>query len=226
MSEEIEQGSAEWFQARCGAFTASEFWALCERDKRSKTPKYLAERHNVIMRVVAERLTGYPAKDEFFSKATQWGKDVEPATITAYEVDTGYITRECGFIKHPKYTFAGASPDRLVGDDGGVEAKSPKNIMIHLERINAPMPREMIWQCIGGMWVTGAKWWHWISYSPLIAANHPDIGLVLHRIERGGVIKLEDEELVVDECIALLEREILAAESAVRSILKGYGVKT
>lgn len=200
-----EQGTEQWLLDRCGKFTASEFWALVEK---TKAGKFYSERDNIIKRVAFERLTGRPAKEQFSSRATEHGKTLEPYNIEAYEIRTGNIVEKVGFLLHPRFSFAGASPDGLVSADGGVEAKSPKDHTIHIERLLNGMPSEMKWQCIGGMWVTGRQWWDWTSYDADLAAAEPSLGLYVCRVER-------------DEAeIAALEAAVLQAEVEVQNLIR------
>lgn len=55
--------------------------------------------------------------------ATRWGIQFEPAARAAYEVETGNFVTETGLWVHPKYDWMAASPDGLIGTDGGVEIK-------------------------------------------------------------------------------------------------------
>lgn len=201
----VEQGTDDWFLQRSGKFTASEFWALVEK---TKSGKFYSDRDKIIKRVAFERLTGRPARDEFSSRATEHGKTLEPYNIEAYEIRTGNIVEKVGFLLHPRFIFAGASPDGLVGTDGGVEAKSPKDHTIHIERLLDGMPHEMKWQCIGGMWVTGRQWWDWTSYDADLAAAEPALGLYVQRVE------------CTQEEIDALEIAILQAEAEVQSLIK------
>jgi hypothetical protein len=78
-------------------------------------------RANYLRRVVAERLTGKPC--ETFSGAhMQRGQAQEPDARMRYEVASGNIVEEVGFMRHAEIA-AGCSPDGLIDDDGGVEIK-------------------------------------------------------------------------------------------------------
>ena len=54
---------------------------------------------------------------------TAYGTEHEPDAVFAYEAHTGALTEETGFWVHPEHDWLGASPDRLVGDAGLLEAK-------------------------------------------------------------------------------------------------------
>jgi hypothetical protein len=110
----VIQGSPEWFAARCGNATASEFGAVLAKGQ-GKT------RANYLRRVVAEILTGKPC-ETFSGPHLQRGQAQEPGGRMRYEATTGNFVEEVGFIKHADLR-AGCSPDGLVDDDGGCEIK-------------------------------------------------------------------------------------------------------
>lgn len=106
----------------------------------------------------------------------------------AYELETGNVVQQVGFITHPDFPSVGASPDGLIGTDGGLELKCPRSSAIHLERFLSGIPAEYIPQIQGCMWVTGRKWWHFCSYDPRMPASHqllhilvPRDDLIMHR---------------------------------------------
>jgi hypothetical protein len=76
----------------------------------------------------------------------------------------------------------GASADGLVGRDGGVEVKcwvDPAKLRKVLLDRNASEVRK---QCLGGMWVTGRKWWDFVLYCPALAVCGLDFTVI--RINR------------------------------------------
>ena len=44
----------------------------------------------------------------------------------AYELAFDIMLDKVGFAVHPSLEFSGASPDRLIGEDGVLEVKCPK----------------------------------------------------------------------------------------------------
>jgi hypothetical protein len=60
---------------------------------------------------------------------------------------------------------AGCSPDGLIGEDGGIEMKCPLP-HTHLKYLLAgTLPADYAAQVHGSMYVTGRKWWMFVSYS-------------------------------------------------------------
>lgn len=159
---ELEQGSQEWLDARCGLLTASTIGRLI-------TPSTLKVADNetsrgLTMTLAAERITGhvdyvYPTAD------MQRGTDDEPYARDAYRQafapvdEVGFITLETGGYK------LGYSPDGLVGPTGLIEIKSrkPKE---HLKTVLKGLPPlENMAQMMAGMFITNREWCDYISYS-------------------------------------------------------------
>lgn len=198
MSDELQR-TEEWHQARCGKFTGSRFVDVMARNKKTGEP--LKAYHDLIMDIVVERMTQKPIEGPT-GYALQWGTDVEPFAREAYELETGLSVVESGFIVHPLHDFAGCSPDGLVGDDGGLEMKCPKSSAIHLERFIEGVPAEYVPQIQGCMWVTGRRWWDFVSFDPRMPESHQ---LFVRRVER-------DESYINKLAIAVLEAEQLVVE--------------
>lgn len=208
-----DQRTDEWFAERAGRITASQMHiAALPRERgefksgpRKGQPKpQLKALDDYAHQLAAERLTGKPRK-QANGYALEWGRGVEPAAITAYQAETGYIVTACGFVRHAKYDFIGASPDFLVNEDGGGEVKSPESTEVHLETLLCGLPREHIEQIQGGLWVTGRQWWDFVSYHPDFP---PEFRIYIQRVPR-------DEAF-----IAGLESACLALEADVQAILQ------
>ena len=201
-----EQGSEAWKAERAGRWTASRFAGLIAADK--KTGKPLKSRADAIWNCVVERMTGQPA-DSAGGFALQWGTEVEPAAREAFELETGKVVQQAGFMVHPQYSFAGASPDGLIGDDEGLELKSPYSSSVHLSRFIEGVPSEYLIQIHGCMWVTGRAWWDFVSYDPRQQEKFRILKIRVNRDEE-FIRKLEaavlDAELAAQELQARLER--------------------
>ncbi len=189
-----EQGSQEWLAERSGRWTGSKFADLMAADKR--TGKALKCRADAIWNVVVERMTGEPVEGPG-GFALQWGSDVEDFSREAFELATGKIVEQVGFLVHPRYEFAGASPDGLIGDDEGLELKCPRSSSVHLSRFLDGVPGEYLIQIHGCMWVTGRKKWYFASFDPRMPPSHQ---LLIIPVLRD------------DEVIAAIEAAVLAAE--------------
>lgn len=208
----MDQRTAQWFDARAGKITASMMHVvMLERDRvpfksgprkgQNKPP--LKALSDYAHQLAAERLTRKP-RNMARGAALDWGREVEGAAVAAFEAETGLIVTACGFIQHPVYDFIGASPDFLVGDDGGGEIKCPESSEVHLETLLTGLPAEHIEQIQGGLWTSGRKFWHFVSYHPDF---DPSLRLYVQRVERDN------------EYIKKLEAACLEMESDVQAIL-------
>jgi len=116
-------------------------------------------------KIAAERLTG-EAGHNYQSADMLHGIATEPEAINAYEWETGNTVTSAGFITLDDTAYIGCSPDGLVGEDGGVEVKCPiPSTHIGWFVSGDTLPSEHRAQVQGSMWVTGRKWWGFISYT-------------------------------------------------------------
>lgn len=183
----MEQRTAEWFAARLGKVTASRVGDLMARTKSG----YSASRKNYMAELVIERLTG-KWQDGFESAAMRWGTEIEPMARSEYEARTGELVDEVGFIDHPSIPMFGASPDGLVGKDGGLEIKCP-NTATHIEYLTGgSIDRAYIIQMHVGMMCTGRAWWDFLSFDPRLPEN---LSYFCVRVKRDDalVAEIEDE---------------------------------
>lgn len=204
------QGDDAWHEDRRGCFTASIFGALnYEKGEFKSGPRKGQQRPppksrmDEIDRVIAELLTGR-CKERVNAPQFDYGHEMEPVAMAVYEAKVGELVEMCGFIRHGKFEFAGASPDFLVGDEGGGEIKCPMSITVHATTLRTGLPDEHIEQIQGGLWVTGRKWWDFVSYNPHFP---PGLDLYVQRVYR-------DEEV-----IARIEADVCSAWEEVQQEL-------
>lgn len=198
------QGSPEWLAERCGKVTASRVADMMARTKSG----WGASRANYAAELIAERLTGRPA-ERFQSQAMAWGTETEDQAAAAYAFMHDATLELAGFVPHPVIAMSGASPDRLVGEDGLVEIKCP-NTATHIETLlSGSIPQKYIYQMQWQMACTGRRWCDWVSYDPRL----PDhLSLFVSRVNRDNdmIEALERETLAflaeIDATIAKLQR--------------------
>ena len=158
---DIEQGTPEWFAARCGIVTASIVGQLVTaktfKPAENETARMLT---NLL---VAERITGRVVEG-FTSAAMERGKFDEPFAREAYSENHAPVT-EVGFMVREFDGYRiGYSPDGLVGDNGLIEIKS-REPKIHIATILADaVPAENIAQCQAGLLVSGREWIDYVSF--------------------------------------------------------------
>lgn len=207
---DCEQGTYPWFEARCGRLTASrasDFMAVLKRSTNEAAP-----RRNYRTELLTERLTG-KVQDHYVSKEMEWGSANEGFARTAYEMHTGEEADLVGFIFHPYLDYAGASPDSLVGTDGGLEIKCPAS-STHLEWFTAGVvPEEHRDQMYMNMLCAERNWWDFVSYDPRLPAKLQFFGRRLQRDDK-RIAEIEREILKLNA-----EIEFLAAELGVETIL-------
>lgn len=156
---DCDQNSPEWEAARLGIPTASCF-------KKIMTSKAIPSksRTEYLYKLAGEKITGEKANG-FYSKAFERGHEREQESADLYQFMTGADVQTVGFCFFDELKRFGASPDRLVGEDGGFETKDAEP-HVQLKRLNEGWTgAEHYLQCVGCMYVTGRSWWDLQSYS-------------------------------------------------------------
>lgn len=193
---DCKQGEPEWFAARIGVATASNFSKVLAKGQGVTRSRYL-------MQLLAEVATGQKA-DSYTSAQMQWGIDNEPEARQAYEMMFDVDVQQVGFCKHS--ARIGASPDGLVGDRGLLEIKCPDTVT-HLETIfSGKAPTEYKAQMQGQIWVCERDWCDFVSYDPRVVNGNPFFCVRVNRDEE--YIKTLDAEVnrFVEELEALIAR--------------------
>jgi len=166
---DCEQRSEEWFEARLGIPTSSNFNKIVTSEgKPSKQAK------NYLHKLAGEFVSG-AEEESYQSIAMIKGIEKESDARTLYELIEGTEVEEVGFCLEGNY---GASPDGLVGDNGEIEIKCPI-ISTHVSYLlNRQLPTEYFQQVQGQMLVTGRDWCDFMSFypglKPLIVRVHRD----------------------------------------------------
>lgn len=195
----MDQGTSEWFAARCGNVTASRITDVMTKTKSG----YGAGRKNYMAALVVERLTGEVA-DSFTNDAMRWGTETEPMAREAYEAAREVFVIEDGFMPHPTIERTGASPDGLVGDDGMIEIKAP-NTATHLDTLlSQTIPRKYILQMHWQMDCYDRQWVDFVSFDPRL----PDgLQMFIKRVDRDEAL-LEEIRVEVQLFLAELDAKI------------------
>jgi hypothetical protein len=214
----IRQRTAEWYTARLGKFTASNFATLMSGpvDKSSQFSKSAL---SYIMEVAMQL---YLNKSTFRQDtvATRWGMKKEGEALLEFERVTGFAVNESGFILHPQFPDVGATPDAIVVENnlpGNLvlaQVKCPfsqKNHLQYTRRIHDAVSlkkyRSSIhWQIQGELWVTGASHSYFVSFDPRQWGSKR---LHYARIERDQ-LAAEELEAVIKKAI-VLRNEFLAS---------------
>lgn len=193
----MDQGTDEWFAARLGRVTASRIADVMMKPTTAGYQNYRAQ-------LVCERLTGNPT-ETFTSAAMQHGMDTEPQARAFYEMETGADVEQVGFIPHPDLEMSGASPDGLIGADGGIEIKCPQPTTHIKTLMGASIDRKYMLQMQWGMACTGRDWWDFVSFCPAL----PDeMQMFRQRVDRDSE---QVEEIITAVTNFLADVEALTA---------------
>lgn len=158
---DLQQGSDEWHEQRRGIVTASVVGKLL-------TPTLKVADNDtsraVIAGLVAERITG-ETEPSYMSDDMMRGVLHEPIARNRYAEHNGVTVKEVGFLLRDDWGFRiGASPDGLVGEDGGLEVKCPR-AKTHIRTIVADqVPAHYMAQVQACLLVSGRKWWDFVSF--------------------------------------------------------------
>lgn len=183
--QHIEQSSEAWDKIRLGRFTSSMIYKIMECGKRPMTPEELKARPKsgkgskttqvpdpskmsdggitYIHQKVWETLTGKPVW-QAYAYPMVYGKEQEPIAVEFYERKYGVTCEPIGFQVWTDH--AGGSPDRIIGDEEGLEIKCPSSdeqIKYLLLNDHYDLKREypqIYWQCVSLMMFTNRKRWH------------------------------------------------------------------
>lgn len=198
----IEQGSDEWHALRRGMITAS---AISRLITGSGKPANNDTSRTQLLQLLGERITG-ESDPSFYNDDMARGHLLEPLARDIY-VEHRAPVEECGFVTADfDGTVIGYSPDGLVGDDGLIEIKSPRQ-KNHLRSLfSDEVPAEYVPQVQTGLAVTGRAWCDYISYAP-------GLPLFVRRCER--------DEVVITQLITAAQ----AAENELRMLMQIYTAK-
>ena len=154
------QGSDEWFRARLGMPTASQFDRILTPARRQYAKGATGYRNLL----VAEWLLGCPV-DWDGNGWTARGTELEAEAREWYQFTTDREVVEVGMVLRADEKVGG-SPDGLVGDDGGIEIKclaAHNHVAQLLDEDDAHTG-----QVQGLLYLTGRAWWDLVFYNPQI----------------------------------------------------------
>ena len=189
--KKMQQSSDEWLKARLGIVTASNMHILVTpTGKVANNEKMRAYAYEIASQRETKRL-----EDHFESYDMIRGHIQEDIARQIYH-DNYEEVEECGFITNDNMGFTiGASPDGLVGEDGGIEIKSRLAKFQVKTIVLGEVPKEYLPQIQATMFVSGREWWDFVQYSnglPLYVSRvFPDIAL--HAIYATALVAFEVE---------------------------------
>jgi hypothetical protein len=154
-----DQGGPEWFAARAGIPTASEFhtvMAVGPKGGKSDT------RVSYLNKLVGEIITGEPMA-AYSNADMERGKLMEDEARDLYAFTADIEPERVGFIRNGE---AGASPDSLIGPSGGLEIKSAAPHVQVARLLADELPSAHKAQVYGNLWIAEREWWDFVSYCP------------------------------------------------------------
>ena len=176
---EMLQRSAEWFEARKGKMTASDFGAIMGVDPNRT-------REDVLRAKVREV---HGAEKEWKGNiATQWGETHENEARESFEVCTGARVIRASFVVSDNFPWMGASPDGFIEgqDEALLEIKCPFGLRFDPPPVPFKTAAEQphyVFQMNGQMFVTGRTktyFWQWtpkdwkleiVEYDPKVVSE-------------------------------------------------------
>lgn len=149
------QGESDWFCARLGLPTASKFATIMAKGEGKTRSKYMCQ-------LAGEIITGEPA-ESFSNVHMERGRVMEDEAREQYAFIHDAKIQRVGFIRNGD---KGASPDSLIGENGGLEIKTALPD-IQIDRlIRDRLPPEHVAQVQGSLWVAEREWWDFVSFWP------------------------------------------------------------
>ena len=204
----VAQRSPEWHLLRAGRVNGSTAKDVLARIAKGEA----AARRDLRVQLALETVLGTSCEDSTYINADmQRGIDLEAEARAAYEMQTGHIVRECGYLSSTT-SHIGLSPDGVIGDfEGLVEIKVPRSAT-HWGYIEA-----------GGTGLHQAQLTHalllchdvpWIDFVSYDSRFPPALQLVVTHVTR-DMLKLDDYSVALEQF--LIEVESTAAAITART---------
>ncbi len=188
---EMDQGGDEWFQARLGIPTASKFATVMAKGEGKTRSEYMRK-------LAGEIITG-EVTESFSSIHTERGKEMEDEARQTYAFINSVEPQLVGFLRNGN---KGASPDSLIGENGGLEIKTALP-HIQIDRLDRDrLPPEHKAQVQGNLWISEREWWDFVSYWPRL----PMLCVRVYRDEEYIKTMSDEIDRFNDELAALVER--------------------
>ena len=172
MIHNIDQNTEEWFEARRGVVTASNFATIMANYGKAFGNPALQYAMKVAIEGKTNRsIDGF--KNEWMERGIELEDDARQlySDMTFTDVKPGQFWTEGRF---------GASPDGLA-EEGLIEIKCPKYSTHFNQIIKGGYDTAYKWQIMGQMWITDTPWCDFVSYCPDFPQNKQ---LYIFRVER------------------------------------------
>lgn len=187
--KDLEQRSEEWHKVRAGKLTASSFHTLLGNSETKKT---------LLLKITAERITGKCIEDNYSNEDIERGIELEDDARNNYQEKTFNLVEEVGFAELDEYV--GCSPDGLVGNEGMIEIKCPRETTFLSQVLSGRIKPEYITQMQFNLYVLNRQWCDYVMYSETL-------GLFIKRVERDEKL-IEEIKTCIEECKQTIQENI------------------
>lgn len=161
----VLQGSEDWHNLRLEfPFTSTSSQAVASMGKGIQT--HIKNKLLIIY--------GLEEDTQVWTPEIQRGIELETEAIQAYEIETGTLIDEVGFVTNSKYPLAGDSPDGMT-KDGIIEAKCLTEKKYLKFKEDRKIPSKYQWQVQWHLLITEKDWCDFFLY-------HPEHGVEIERV--------------------------------------------
>lgn len=185
---DCEQGTPEWFAARLGIPTASEFHTVLAKGRDGGAS---LTRKTYLLKLAGEIVTGEPMEN-YSNAHMERGKIMEDEARDCYSFTKDCEPQRIGFIRNGD---KGCSPDSLIGDKGMLEVKTKLPHLLLDVLLKDEFPPEHKAQCQGALWVAEREWIdiaiYWPKLPLFIKRAYRDDGYIANLA--GAVSTFNDE---------------------------------
>ncbi len=193
----IRHRSSEWYKARIGKFTASNFSDIMSRAADGSSYWSKSAMNCILKSALQLFYNDYHERPD--NEATRWGMNYENQAISEFAQLLDFQTNESGFQLHPEHFDIGATPDTFIVENNIndsiiiAEIKCPFNQKYHFDYQRKILCWESLkkskieyfWQIQGTMWVTNARYCYFVSFDPRSKGPNRIHYAKIHRDELG-----------------------------------------
>lgn len=157
--KELDQGSDDWLQLRCGVMSAS-----IMNDILTPTLKVSSNEktRQAVYDIACQRITNY-IEPQFMTDSMLRGHDDEEKARELYSDNIAPVEEIGGMVREFEFGSVWYSPDGLVWDDGLIEVKSRRQGLHFKTIVEGEVPKEHILQCQAALLISGREWIDYIS---------------------------------------------------------------
>lgn len=146
---------------------------------------------NLAFRLAIERISGEPLDEGYTGWQAERGHELEPFARAAHEDRVRDMVREVGFVTDDDSWFGASADGFRVSNGSGCEYKC----FLDPEKLRAVLldgdTSDVIAQCQGGMWLTGATEWEFGLYCPALAPVGREFTLIVIKRDEDYIDAME-----------------------------------